>query len=503
MKKYLWVVLFFITNLGFAQPSVDLTKSNTDNNLLIQLMDSKLANIDNKLTAVEQSNKDGIADLKARVDEKLADKFKQLDDKGVYVSWWLNVLAIWLTLIGVLAPIGAFLLNRRIDKNIKASKSILEKETKNSIILIENKLKEADKLLTEIKGFHRNAEISVSEIEDLANKVNLGSVTPEESQKLKKDSNELKNIPENQLTVNEWFIKGLDAYSQQDYYAAINYFNKAIKLNNNETLTPQIYSNLGAAKFKLELNDDAIRDYDKAIALDNKNYPAYFNRAIVNKKLKKNESALKDYNKVIELEPNFYTAYINRGDIKHNFDDYHGAMTDWNKAIQLDRSNADGYYNRGHTNFKLRNYDKALLDFNQAIRLNPNKPDAYICRGEVKSKLGQNEEAIGDYDKAIKINPNNVEFYNNRGVILIKLQRYNEAIKDYDKAIELSPKDSGAYFNKACVYALLENKNEALNWLGKALQLGYSVEEVLKDEDWKNYSDDQDFKNLIAKYAKQ
>jgi hypothetical protein len=39
--------------------------------------------------------------------------------------------------------------------------------------------------------------------------------------------------------------------------------------------------------------------------------------------------------------------------------------------------------------------------------------------------------------------------------------------------------------------------------LGKALQLGYSVEEVLKDEDWKNYSDDQDFKNLIAKYAKQ
>ena len=27
MKKYLWIVLFFITNLGFAQPSVDLTKS--------------------------------------------------------------------------------------------------------------------------------------------------------------------------------------------------------------------------------------------------------------------------------------------------------------------------------------------------------------------------------------------------------------------------------------------------------------------------------------------
>jgi hypothetical protein len=67
----------------------------------------------------------------------------------------------------------------------------------------------------------------------------------------------------------------------------------------------------------------------------------------------------------------------------------------------------------------------------------------------------------------------------------------------------LNPKDSGVYFNKACAYALMKNKTEALNWLDKSLQLDYSVENVLKNKDWKNYLDDNEFKILIAKYNKQ
>lgn len=358
--------------MGFAQPSVSLTESNTDNNLLIQLMDSKLANIDNKLTAVEQSNKDGIADLKARVDEKLADKFKQLDDRGGRIDSWLSVLGIVFAFFGILTPFGAFLFNRKIDKNIKESQTILEKETKNSIMLIENKLKKASQLLTEMKGFHRNAEIGASEIQKLANKASLGSLTPEESQKLKNDSNELKNIPENQLTANDWFIRGINALNNKEYYEAIAYYNTAIKLDCSNKLATSTYNNRGYAKFML-----------RSSSLD------------------------------------LYT------------------------------------------------------------------------------------EAGLDYTKAIELSPSNQYCYNNRGLVLSKLKDYKDAIKDFDKAIELDLKYVEAYFNKASVYALMKNKTEALNWLEKALQLAYPVSDVLEDEDWKNYSNDQDFKDLIAKYVKQ
>ena len=104
MKKYLWIVLFFGTTLCFAQPNTNVNQSGTDNNLVIQLVDSKLVNLDNKIAAVAQSNQDGIADLKARTDEKLADKFKQLDDRDNLIDRWLSVLGLILTFFGLMAP---------------------------------------------------------------------------------------------------------------------------------------------------------------------------------------------------------------------------------------------------------------------------------------------------------------------------------------------------------------------------------------------------------------
>lgn len=496
MKKYLWIVLFFVTTLCFAQPSAAINQSNTDNNLVIQLVDSKLVGLDSKITMVAQSNQDGIADLKARTDEKLADKFKQLDDRSGLIDRWLSVVGILLTFFGLMIPLGALLFSRKIDENIKDSQAILERETKQAVEQIASKVKEADKLINKIKENHQESEKLKTGQEETSSKPPLIKLSKQGMNNVSTEK------PENQLAANDWLIRGLNAHSKQEYHAAITYFNNAIKLSNNKVLNSQIYSNRGVAKFKLGLNNDAIKDYDKAIQLDDKNYPAYFNRAIVNRMLENNELALKDYDKAIELNPHKPDAYINRGVVKSDLGDYAGSVLDYNQAIQLDKNDADGYNNRGLVHFKLEDYDKALSDLDKAIMLNPNKPDAYINRGAVKSKIGQNQEAISDYDQAVRINPNNIEFYNNRGVTLIKLQRYDDAIKDYDQAIKLAPKNVKAYFNKACVYALMKNKPEALNWLEKALQLDYSVADVIKDEDWKIYLDDADFKNLIAKYNK-
>ena len=496
MKKYLWIVLFFVTTLCFAQPNAAINQASTDNNLVIQLVDSKLVNFDNKIAAVAQSNQDGIADLKARTDEKLADKFKQLDDRSGLIDRWLSVVGILLTFFGLMIPLGALLFSRKIDENIKDSQAILERETKQAVEQIASKVKEADKLINKIKENHQELKKLKIRQEETSSKPPLIKLSKQGMNNVSTEK------PENQLAANDWFIKGLNAHHQQDYYSAIAYYTEVIKLNKPETLNSSVYSNRGVAKFKLGHYSEAIKDYDVAIELNDKNYEAYFNRAIANKMLENNELALKDYDKAIELNPYKPDAYNNRGVVNSDLGDYDSAISDYNQAIQLDKNDADGYNNRGLVHFKLEDYDKALLDLNKAIMLNPNKPDAYINRGAVKSKIGQNQEAISDYDQAIRINPNNIEFYNNRGVTLIKLQRYDDAIKDYDIAIKLAPKNVNAYFNKACAYALMKNKIEALKWLDKALQLAYPVNEVLKDEDWAIYLDDADFKNLLAKYNK-
>lgn len=431
MKKYLLAILFFVTTWCFAQPSAGITQSNTDNNLVIQLVDSKLVNLDSKITMVAQSNKDDIADLKARTDEKLADKFKQLDDKGVYVGWWLSVIGILLTFFGLMTPLGAFLLNRRIDKKSKDSQELLERETKQAVEHIENKLQEADKLINQIRDNHKESQELTQDQKNMRLKP-PNEVNEQNKQDIEKISEVSAEKPENQLTANDWFIRGLNAHSQQDYYEAISYYNSAIKLN-----------------------------------------------------------------------PHFAESYNNRGNVKTTLHQYEEAIKDYSKAIELNHDYAIAYNNRGSAKIELKQYKEAITDYDTAIELDHNFAMPYNNRGIAKGKLKQYEEAIKDYDSAIELNSNDAIFYINRGVAKGKSKQYDDAIKDFDKAIELAPRNVSAYFNKACAYALMKNKNEALKWLDKALQLAYSVDNVLKDEGWKIYLDDVDFKNLIAKYNKQ
>ena len=51
------------------------------------------------------------------------------------------------------------------------------------------------------------------------------------------------------------------------------------------------------------------------------------------------EDALADYNKAIELNPNYSNAYNNRGATKNNLKQYVKAIEDFDKAIELTELN--------------------------------------------------------------------------------------------------------------------------------------------------------------------
>ena len=61
--------------------------------------------------------------------------------------------------------------------------------------------------------------------------------------------------------------------------------------------------NRGNAKAELKEYSEAIADYDKAIELDPKLAPAYYNRGITYRELGKEEEAKKDFKKAQELDP--------------------------------------------------------------------------------------------------------------------------------------------------------------------------------------------------------
>ncbi|CAN5667947.1 hypothetical protein BH20ACI4_BH20ACI4_15260 [soil metagenome] len=92
--------------------------------------------------------------------------------------------------------------------------------------------------------------------------------------------------------------------------------------------------NIGKGEYDL-----AIVDYNKALELNPKSVPAYFNRGRAFYFKREFASAVDSYSKVVELTPKDSVAFYNRGVSYEKMGDNLKAMEDYRKAVELDENN--------------------------------------------------------------------------------------------------------------------------------------------------------------------
>ena len=194
------------------------------------------------------------------------------------------------------------------------------------------------------------------------------------------------------------------------------------------------YNNRGVAYADLNKPEQAIKDFDKAIALNPDYAEAYFARGAAYADLNKLERAIKDYDTAIKLNPDLAAAYYNRGVAYADLNKPEQAIGDYDKAIALNPDYDKAYYNRGNTYADLNKPERAIKDYNKAISLNPDLAEAYYNRGAAYADLNKLERAIKDYDKAISLNPDLAEAYGNRGFAYLNIGRYEESARDFKNA---------------------------------------------------------------------
>ena len=155
------------------------------------------------------------------------------------------------------------------------------------------------------------------------------------------------------------------------------------------------------------------------------------------------------------------------------------------------------YFELGNVYDGLSKYKKAIESFNKAIKIEPDHADAWFNKGVALGELGRYDEALKAFNKAIKIEPDHYAWVN-KGVALGKLGRYDEVLKAFNKAIKIKP-DHDAWYNKACAYSLKRDKENALKSLSKSIKLNPEFKkEVKRDEDFKEFWDDEDFKKILS-----
>jgi len=197
--------------------------------------------------------------------------------------------------------------------------------------------------------------------------------------------------------------------------------------------------------------DDAIQEFDQAIAINSGLAEAYLGRGIAYRNKGDRDRALEEFNHAIRIRPNYAEAYKRRGSLFYfrgffkkleglNGDsDIENAMADYNNAIRINSNDYEAYYMRSILYSLKDDDDRAMTDLNSALRINPNFAHAYYIRGLNYALNKDFDRAIADFTSVLRIDPNDTNSLYQRAEAYAEKRDFDRAIADYTGIIRIDP----------------------------------------------------------------
>lgn len=298
------------------------------------------------------------------------------------------------------------------------------------------------------------------------------------------------------------------------------------------------YRHLGEDAFDDEKYLKALNYFQKAYALGDRSGELLLDLALTYEALGNDEEALKAFHELLEVDPEECRAYYGIGSILDDRKDLKGALPYYEKAITL-----NPFYDRAYF-FLASGYDelgetkKAIFYYEELLNLVPDDFWGLTNLGSIYENDGLYEEAYKLFYKAYEVEPQNATALFNMGVICGRLKRYEDAILYYKKALKKEPspytflnlavlyKDLGyletgihylsegihhnpqsgfLYYNRACFWALVLNRELAQTSILNENHLNNALLDFKKsvslNKDFLPYGEkDEDLKLILSHY---
>ncbi len=270
----------------------------------------------------------------------------------------------------------------------------------------------------------------------------------------------------------------------------------------------QIYTDRGWVYLHLKENEQAISDFNRALALNPVYARAYGRRGLAYRYLKDYQHAMSDYDRAIELNPQDTWSYERRGRMYRKLGNYWRALEDFDRIVDLDSTYVWAYLHRGITYRLIKNYRQALAEFDHALEIRPHYASILAERGLTCLWMQNLRQAIIDYTHSKELDGYYLQNHNNwmaiwsgmcyersgleaierletiattdpeipsafvcRGVARWLRRDFEGALQELEQAIQIAPEEWDAYFWKGMTYASLRRDEEAMMTIEKALEL--------------------------------
>jgi tetratricopeptide (TPR) repeat protein len=257
----------------------------------------------------------------------------------------------------------------------------------------------------------------------------------------------------------QFYQMGLKEVWQENYVAALEYFQKAKEKNPQDS---NAWFQVGYCYGKLGRHQEAMEFYKQTIRINPDYAEAHYNLGVAYGKLGHYLDEIESYKQAIRIKPDYAKAHCNLGVAYHNLGRYQEAIEAYKQTIRIEPDDADAHCNLGAAYHKLGHYLDAMESFQQAIRIKPDFADAHSNLGVAYGELGRYQDAIESYKKAIRIEPDLAKTHYNLGVAYGKLGLWQDAVESYKQAIRIEPDDADAHLCLGLTYLLIDDKGSSL-----------------------------------------
>lgn len=218
----------------------------------------------------------------------------------------------------------------------------------------------------------------------------------------------------------------------------------AFKLALEQDCDNPFYNNsLAYAFVQAELYDEAIEYYQKAIKLNpDKKWTSIVCQALgsIYYQIKNNsEAAIASFQAGAILDPENSEIYLSLGDVYMAENDLDNAIRAYCDSININSSDYRAYAKTGIALWEKDYIEEAIVAYHRAIELNPKYEIAHNNLGVIYlDGIGVPEEALSYFKKAIELNPNYTLAYFNAGRTAQSLNDHKEAAVYYQMALDLN-----------------------------------------------------------------
>jgi tetratricopeptide (TPR) repeat protein/predicted Ser/Thr protein kinase len=322
---------------------------------------------------------------------------------------------------------------------------------------------------------------------------------------------------------------------------ALDACHRAAQLNNQ---LASVHNTLGLIAQGQSKYEEAAREFQRAIALDETSDAAYRGLASSYEALGKPADAESAYRRAIEMRKDYWGGYSALGAFYYKSARYPDAAVQFHRVIELAPENVRGYSNlsaayvqmgkpdqaeellrkslaiqpsyRAYANlatiyFFQSRYSEAAQMYEKAIRLNDrdgrvwrNLGDAYYWAPNERDKAAPAYQHAADLLKAqLNINPQDPSLLSELALCQSMLGKSVEALELMRRARERSASDPEPLFRTAEIYEEGGDHAAALEWLAKAVQKGYPAREIQRDPTFQKLREDARYKQLLQGTAAQ